>query len=370
MLVACAWSGAARADEQPGRGRPADDERQRAHLSYVRERGASACPDEAAVRRGVVAALGYDPFIEQAGAGGDTARIRCSLARRRGGDWRARISVLDGDGKVIGERKLSSEAEDCGELASAVELAIAIAIDPLFVAPPEPMVEPEPEPSPPGTTVAPGAPTGGAPAPGGGDDDEAPPLAVAALPAPGGGAAGALPDMTGVTARAQAPRWRYSAALGALTSLQAQPGVASAGTLGMGARRGRYSLHLEGRASLPSSQAVDGGTVTVRMIAAGVVPCGHIGPVATCGVIAAGGLYGEGDFDVDGEAMTPWVALGLREVFELTLSSRFAVRMTVEALHPLARTTFTVRDGAASPSVWRTPLVSGSLGLTVVRYFP
>src|SRR5438045_2287762 len=85
-----------------------------ARLEYVRGRGAESCPEEAAVRAGVVAGLGYDPFREPA----DGAIVLRVEVRRVGRSMRARIATAGG-----GARELRAAGGRCDELANALELA-------------------------------------------------------------------------------------------------------------------------------------------------------------------------------------------------------------------------------------------------------
>jgi hypothetical protein len=93
-------------------------------LLYVRERGAEACPDEATLRSAVVGRLGYDPFVESAGAA-LFARIGRSETGLRGS-----IERVDEVGFSRGKRELVTEGEGCEEMARAVALSMSIAIDP------------------------------------------------------------------------------------------------------------------------------------------------------------------------------------------------------------------------------------------------
>src|SRR6185295_14620015 len=88
-----------------------------ADFTWVRERGAEACPDEAQVRAAVAARLGYQPF-----ATGAETRIEARVAPV-GSGLRATIEVTR-PGAAPGKRELSSRTGDCVELAGALELAI------------------------------------------------------------------------------------------------------------------------------------------------------------------------------------------------------------------------------------------------------
>ena len=94
-------------------------------LSYVLGRGAEQCPPEAALRRGVAARLGRDPFRAE---GAQLVSIRVEATRA---GLAATVEVRDAAGKAVGTRTVASSRRDCAELAAAVELAVAIAIDPL-----------------------------------------------------------------------------------------------------------------------------------------------------------------------------------------------------------------------------------------------
>ena len=73
-------------------------------FEYVRARSAADCPDEAAVRAGVVERVGHDPFSP---AGERT--LRCELTR----DRRGKVTGLDQDGEITLSAKpgFSSDAE-------------------------------------------------------------------------------------------------------------------------------------------------------------------------------------------------------------------------------------------------------------------
>jgi hypothetical protein len=99
-----------------------------AELSWVRDAGARDCPDARALRAAVADRLGRDPF----GPGpGPTIE---ATAEHHDGTWSAHIAAYGTDGRVIGERELSSNAADCASLAAATALAVALVIDPDAVA--------------------------------------------------------------------------------------------------------------------------------------------------------------------------------------------------------------------------------------------
>jgi hypothetical protein len=115
-----------------------------AELSWVRERGAEACGDGSALRRGVVERLGRDPF------GSPGALLIEGRAFAEQGHFRARLSVRGPDGELLGVRTLESEAAGCDSLTRAVALAIALVIDPeagIRRARPESLARPAAEPA-------------------------------------------------------------------------------------------------------------------------------------------------------------------------------------------------------------------------------
>lgn len=93
-------------------------------LEYTRAPGAERCPDREAVRAGVAARLGYDPFSERG------ARVlRCQIAPE-GTGYRSQIEVEDAQGKTTGARTLTSHQSDCGDLAPALLLVLSLAARP------------------------------------------------------------------------------------------------------------------------------------------------------------------------------------------------------------------------------------------------
>lgn len=107
-----------------------------ARLRYERGAGTEGCPDEEALRNSVAARLGYDPFAE------DAARTVRAKVESASGERVATVKLEAADGRILGERRLTSRAANCSELAAAMELAITIAIDPLVLTRPTPTPPP------------------------------------------------------------------------------------------------------------------------------------------------------------------------------------------------------------------------------------
>jgi len=115
----------------------------RARLVVTRDKSASECPDERALRDEVGARLGYEPFTP------DASSLVVVVFRREGATLRGTVQMRDAAGNVKGERTLASSHGDCEELASTTALTISILLDPRSgMVAPRPS-EPEPVPAPP-----------------------------------------------------------------------------------------------------------------------------------------------------------------------------------------------------------------------------
>ncbi len=102
---------------------PAADTKTPYALSWVRDEGAESCPAGRDFADEVTRRLGRSPF--------DTRADRAIEIRvdREGGAYRSRVVVRERDGRVAGQRLLSSP-NDCAPLFSATALAVALLIDP------------------------------------------------------------------------------------------------------------------------------------------------------------------------------------------------------------------------------------------------
>jgi hypothetical protein len=301
-------------------------------LQYERQEGAAACPDEASIRTGVAARLGYDPFRA---AAEDAVR---ATVRQSGNQLEARIELRDGLGNLRAERRLVSRRRDCSELAASVELSIAIAIDPFS----------------PGGAGGPPAADPAAPARADAAQAEPPQLAPAS------------PAEFEATAAAAAPltTWLAVAVLGGVGFAPApNAGLLVAGGIG----RGRLSLALEGRADLPAAKGLVAGEASASLLAGSLVPCLHIDRAAVCALATAGARRVAGHDLIDARSATlPYLGLGGRLGVAFPMGERLAFGLHGDVTAPLTRTRLEVSDGV----VWTSPTLAVTLALGLAMRFP
>lgn len=302
-------------------------------LVYSRANGTEHCPDEATVREGVAARLGYDPFDASA-----TSKVTARISRD-GKTLRAKIEVEDAAGTVTGSRELSSTKNDCTELASAMTLTISMVIDPLGKGPPPP---PPPAPTPMPTPAATHEPPPPAP----------PPKPKDTLPPP--------------TPKDTEPALRARLALGGHGTLGFAPRVDYGASASIGASYGSASLDLEGRRDMPTTSSLGKGEATISLMMASLVPCMHRSVLVGCAVVSMGSLEATGaGVDAPATRSALYLGLGLRAGIEVPLGATFALSARAEVLAPLVHTTLRL-DGA---DVWSTPALAGSLGLGLLAFF-
>jgi hypothetical protein len=305
----------------------------RVDLTYERGEATGSCPDARAFAAAVAGRLGYEPF--QAGA----ARRVSVVLDRRERTFEARIELV-GAGGAPAERRFTSRAGDCAELAATTELAVAIAIDPFRAAAPEP---PPAEPPPP-----PRDPVLAAPPP--------PPVAPVVV----------LPPLPRPKPGPPAPPLVAEVAAAVVGGIGSAPTAAVGVEVRIGARRGDLSLALEGRADLPASTTLAAGDVSASLLVASLVPCAHWRSFAACALATAGVLRAAGHGLVDARQTTdPWVALGVRLAADLPLHGRLSLTAHADAVAPLVETELKV-SGAV---VWSTPALAFSAGLGLAIAF-
>jgi hypothetical protein len=314
------------------------DPRPRAHLEYLRDEGADACPDELALRNAAAARLGSDPFWP-------VAPLRISVVMEGAeGQLRARVLVRDAEsGKRLGTRTLRSQDADCSELFAAMVLAVCIAIDPESAT---------------RDVVA----TSGAP----GAADEAPrPEAASGPPV------SQRPSVDAVARSAAPPstngRVEPQVTLGALLALGTSPMPAPGLFIGVALRYRAFSLGLEARGDLPIDKDLGRGElVQAAPLLIGAVPCVHFaGGLALCPVGYVGALRGNSSTG-DGDAqVTPLVLLGGRAATEVPLNRSFFLRVHADIVGNLTPTEIHV----AGVERWTTPAVAAATGLAAARRF-
>jgi hypothetical protein len=300
-----------------------------ARLDYTRGPGAESCPAESGLRLEVARRLGYDPFTPE-------ARARLVVTITDQNHKLTGSAQFTGDGRASPwSRAFPGREDDCAALLSALGAEISYQLDP-FVVPPAP-VAPSP---PPAATLAPSPAL---------PSDPPPP---APMPPP--------PPPTGA---------RAELAAGARVTAGAAPGIAFGATLGGGLRWPSFSLSIEARVDAPASDSVTAPAgARVRTFAAGgaLIPCGHLGPVFGCGVLAAAAVSGSSEgVDMPRSDVGPYVGAGARIGLEAPLSSRFAIRLLGEGLASV-RSVHLVLDGA---EVWKTAPLSGSVGTGLLAFF-
>ncbi|HXU02583.1 MAG TPA: hypothetical protein VN903_16575 [Polyangia bacterium] len=309
-----------------------------AKLTYTRGAGASECPDVDVIRAGVAARLGYEPFDDSAALAVTTTVIRT------GRTLEARIEIAGADGKSAAERKLVSRESDCQELASAIELAISIAIDPLAGSRPRPAAPPPPSPPPPPPAPLP------------------PQVIVVREPA----APPALPP--------PAPRVPivFQVRLGGLGAVGSEPAAAVGGSVQASARRGSFSLGLEGRGDLASTTAlqlngVAVGDMETSLLMGALVPCASRWVLEGCALLAVGSIRASSHgLDMPQQVSAPFLAVGARVGVELPLGGILSAGVHADLLAPLTELVLRVNG----QPVWTSPPISGALGLTMGARFP
>jgi len=314
-----------------------------AKLTYTRGAGASDCPDVEVVRAGVAARLGYEPFDDGA------KLLVTATVNRSGHTLEARIQI-GGAGPTTAERKLTSRQSDCSELSSAMELAISIAIDPLAGSRPR-AEAPRPPPA------APAPPPAPAPAP---PPPQQPVVIVVQEPPP-----------PPPPPKASAPIG-FQARLGGIGTVGSAPAPALGATVQGSARRGAFSIGLEGRGDLASTTALYRGDVHVGdmnawLLMGSLVPCAFRSVLEGCALLSGGVIRASAtNLTMSREVSAPLLAFGARVGVEIPLGGVLSAGVHLDVL---ARITETVLQ-IGGETVWTSPPVSAALGATVGARFP
>lgn len=311
------------------------DDRIHARLTYAPDPDVERCPTEREVKDAVASRLGYDPFAEASEPAPPPEREVVVKVRRRGPGI---VGSLELRGPRPGQRELASPRGDCREVMDAFAVAIAIGIDPSSLSRPPPGA---PAPSP-----APEPPPPPAPAP------AVPPDAPAPAPAPA------------PAAQSEPAELRLGA--GPVVMFGELPATAPALAVTFGARWKWLEPTIEGLATLPVSLDVPVGRVTASLLAASLVPCGHVDVFFGCLGLTVGALRGEGDGvakPLHGSQL--YAAASARAGVELPLSRAIWLRGYAEAVAPMTRITLQL----AAQDVWSMPSVAARVGAAVGLLF-
>lgn len=152
--------------------------------------------------------------------------------------------------------------------------------------------------------------------------------------------------------------WRISAGASVDLGLStgAQPTLRLEGRM----RATFWSLGLEGRFAWPVTGALAQGALTTSAVLGAIVPCLHWKWLAGCVDLSAGALRLEGQALATARAASVFHAsVGLRLLFFVPISERFAVGALLEGQVPFTRASALV----GSERVWSVSPVGGGLGL-------
>lgn len=313
-------------------------------LEYHRDAGASACPEEPALRERAADAFDFhDPFVPAGRSA--SSHIRVEIARAASG-YQGTFLILDDNGATLASS--SEHHADCDALVWVLGHRIALAILPRPSRPPAP------------------APT------------SAPPAASSSPAPPPSSRAPAICDARCIDEVARRitkgdPRRATFASDIALTV--AAGGLFTAGFasevgpgiwLGFSAQRGWLSIGLEARGVLPAATITyEPGRSSYATTTSGLlVPCARYEVLSGCAFVEVGSLL----FTIPGHSSAETnvlFALGPRAAVDIPIGAGFSVRVLAElALHPYLPV-FRVRTTAAPDAPiarWVAPIASGVFG--------
>jgi hypothetical protein len=314
----------------------ADERPVQAKLTLTRTSDAEECIDEPTLARTVEQHLGRPVFAPTADL---ELQVTAKLARAEP-SWTADIELSAANGRVLGRRRLSTEAEHCSALDGALALALALMVD-------LSREELSPPPNTPADLESPPTP---------------PPRRNLSLP----------PDTP-------APRepWTFSAGVMAAGALGAQPDPAWGGRLVLGVAPPRGPrFELEGSAFTHTTAEADapGAGVEMRLVTLGTFVC----PLSFWDdalSLCAGQIIGQTQADGFGfdrnrsEQRLSW-ALGARVRGAVRVFGPLQLRAGLGGETPLFRDRFVYRQGGRAVAVFRMAPVVGSAELGIGLSLP
>jgi hypothetical protein len=304
-----------------------------AAFDYEREASLTTCPDATSMRDRVAARLGYDPFDADPQKASRTVVVRLKReGRALVGVVGMRARAQEGATAPSAERRITSDASDCRELADTLALTIALLVDPraaTFGAPaaPAPSAPPAPEPSP-----------------------FDPPREEPPPPPPKEAAEGP----------------RLHAALGLTGALGSVPGPTPGLSAGASLATPGWAIGVEARGDLPRETTDGARSVDAWLLVGSIVPCGRLGVLLVCGVLSGGALQGSSTTaSMPSSQTTFYAAAGPRVAVWVPLSPSLLLAANVDGVFQLARTRLSV----GGVEVWSSPAVAGIAGLGAVFRF-
>ncbi|WP_394845793.1 hypothetical protein LZC95_53285 [Pendulispora brunnea] len=306
-----------------------------ARLVYVRSAGATACPDEDALRTAVAARLGYEPFRH-------TAPVTIvARVTRVAGLYRGEVELLDENGIERGTRALAERTDRCEDVVAAMALTVSIAIDPLSLT----RSAPPPDANSDVIDFAKAPPPAPTPPP------PQPPPPVAEEPHE--------------ATNSPPPKTRPFVGTTFIGAFGVEPAASFGMSAFAGLRATTFSVAIEGRADLGTSTDVaPEGQISSNVLLGSIVPCFHAGPAFLCPVVSLGVLNGSSSSIVGPRSTsTLFASGGARLGVELNLTGPLALFSATEVGLPMTRPEFRIDRR----TVYTQPAITGSvlLGLIV-----
>lgn len=305
--------------------------RAEASLTFERQAGAEACPDESVLRQQITGRVGYDPFRADAERHVDVV----FYANAHG--LAARVTTAGGDA-----REIESEGSDCSDLTHSVVLAVSLAIDPLTFAPPPS----EPIPAPPAPKT-----------------DEAANHAATphAAERPDASASGETTPTAELTMGG-----RFGGAI--------LPGPSAGPVVNVAYRRPHWSVFGEAGLDLSTEKATQtvpstwfGQRVNVNamLVRGGGGACANLSLLSLCGRVDLGALQGSNE--TAGTHMTTTLYVDVALVAKLSVPLRRDLHIVLggETQAPLNRTTLAVNG----VDIWTTPTIGAAFDLGLAYRF-
>jgi hypothetical protein len=164
----------------------------------------------------------------------------------------------------------------------------------------------------------------------------------------------------------------FEVRLGGLGTVGSAPAAAVGGTVQASARRGSFSIGLEGRGDVATATTVDFnrmqvGEVDTSLLMGALVPCALRGVFEGCALLAAGALRASArGLAMPQQVTAPFLALGARVGVEIPLGSILSAGAHADILAPVTETVLRV----SGQPIWTSPAISGALGVTMGARFP